>query len=166
MYLFSIRNNFLWNMRMSLRTISRCPGIICTWSIVIRFPGNIALYFILCLELLIKCKQNHNTTKTQAGFMSFIIFMVCRWLRNTIAVRRRFKNAYALVNMTALKPSFLKTLHTIQCMGKIFWVTFQRVPWNSTQNILPIHPNGTFEISHKIFFPCNERYNFYTMLNI
>ena len=51
----------------------------------------------------------------------------------------RFKNTYELLNLRALKISKLHKNHIFQCMGKIFCVEFQRVPLNSTQNILPIH---------------------------
>ena len=40
----------------------------------------------------------------------------------------RFKNAYELLNLRALKMSKLHKNHIFQCMGKIFCVEFQRVP--------------------------------------
>ena len=40
----------------------------------------------------------------------------------------RFKNAYELLNLRALKISMLYESHIFQCMGKIFCVEFQRVP--------------------------------------
>ena len=40
----------------------------------------------------------------------------------------RFKNAYELLNLRALKISMLYKSHIFQCMGKIFCVEFQRVP--------------------------------------
>ena len=40
----------------------------------------------------------------------------------------RFKNAYELLNLRALKISMLYKNHNFQCMGKIFCVEFQRVP--------------------------------------
>ena len=40
----------------------------------------------------------------------------------------RFKNAYELLNLRALKISILYKIHIFQCMGKIFCVEFQRVP--------------------------------------
>ena len=40
----------------------------------------------------------------------------------------RFKNAYELLNLRALKISMLYRSHIFQCMGKIFCVEFQRVP--------------------------------------
>ena len=51
----------------------------------------------------------------------------------------RFKKAYELLNLRALKFSPLNKIHIFECMGKIFCVEFQRYPLNSTQNILPIH---------------------------
>ena len=50
----------------------------------------------------------------------------------------RFKNAYELLNLRALKISMLYKNHIFQCIGKIFCVEFQKYLWNSTQNILPI----------------------------
>ena len=38
----------------------------------------------------------------------------------------RFKNAYELLNLRALKISMLYKNRTFQCMGKIFCVEFQR----------------------------------------
>ena len=40
----------------------------------------------------------------------------------------RFKNAYELLNLRALKILMLFISHIFQCMGKIFCVEFQRVP--------------------------------------
>ena len=40
----------------------------------------------------------------------------------------RFKNAYKLINLRAVKFSLLNKLYIFQCMGKIFCVEFQRVP--------------------------------------
>ena len=40
----------------------------------------------------------------------------------------RFKNAYELLNLRALKISMLYKNHISQCMDKIFCVEFQRVP--------------------------------------
>ena len=46
----------------------------------------------------------------------------CRWSGG------RFKNAYELLNLRALRISMLYKSHIFQCMGKIFCVEFQRVP--------------------------------------
>ena len=40
----------------------------------------------------------------------------------------RFRNAYELLNLRALKISMLYKIHIFQRMGKIFCVEFQRVP--------------------------------------
>ena len=40
----------------------------------------------------------------------------------------RFKNAYELLNLRALKISMLYKNHIFQCMSMIFCVEFQRVP--------------------------------------
>ena len=39
-----------------------------------------------------------------------------------------FKNAYKLLNLRALKISILYKNHIFQCMGKIFYAEFQRLP--------------------------------------
>ena len=40
----------------------------------------------------------------------------------------RFKDAYELLNLKALRYSSANTIHTFQCMGKLICVEFQRVP--------------------------------------
>ena len=47
---------------------------------------------------------------------------------NPSGVWGRLKNAYELLNLTALKISMLYKNHIFQCMGKIFCVEFQKVP--------------------------------------
>ena len=42
--------------------------------------------------------------------------------------RGRFKNTYELLNLRALKFSPVNKTRIFQCMGKIFWVEFQRYP--------------------------------------
>ena len=56
----------------------------------------------------------------------------------------RFKNTYELLNLRALKFSYVNKIHIFQCMGKIFCVEFQ--------------------IPHKISYPYIERYDFYAIL--
>ena len=40
----------------------------------------------------------------------------------------RFKNTYELLNLRALKFSYVNRIHICQCMGEIFCVEFQRYP--------------------------------------
>ena len=40
----------------------------------------------------------------------------------------RFKNTYELLNLRALKFSYVNKIRIFQCMGKIFCVEFQRYP--------------------------------------
>ena len=56
----------------------------------------------------------------------------------------RFKNAYELLNLRALKISILYKSHMFQCMGKIFCGI----------------SNGTFEIPHKVSYPYIEDVDF------
>ena len=61
---------------------------------------------------------------------------ICKELRNAVllgyrydgAPGGRFKNAYELLNLRALKIPMLYKNRIFQCMGKIFCVEFQRVP--------------------------------------
>ena len=55
---------------------------------------------------------------------------IAKSCNNTTAVPRpggRFKKAYELLNLKALKISPVNKIHIFQCMGKIFCVEFQRV---------------------------------------
>ena len=47
---------------------------------------------------------------------------------NSLRTGGRFKKAYELLNLRALKISMLYKNHIFQCMGKIFCVEFQRYP--------------------------------------
>ena len=58
----------------------------------------------------------------------------------------RFKNAYELLNLRALKIAILFKKYIFQCMGKIFLCGISK---------------GTFEIPHKISYPYIERGGFY-----
>ena len=60
-----------------------------------------------------------------------------------------FKNTYELLNLRALKFSPVNKIHIFQCIGKVFCVEFQKVP---------------FEIPHNISYQYNERYDFHTTL--
>ena len=51
-------------------------------------------------------------------------------------IRGRFKNAYELLNLRALKISMLYKNHIFQYMGMIFCVEFQRVPSKLHRNYL------------------------------
>ena len=68
-----------------------------------------------------------------ATFANYIVLVACH------ITGGRFKKTYELLNLRALKISPVNKIHIFQCMGKIFCAEFQRYPWNSTQNILPIH---------------------------
>ena len=45
-----------------------------------------------------------------------------------LAAGGRFKNAYELLTLRALKFSHVNKIHIFQCMGKIFCMEFQRYP--------------------------------------
>ena len=53
---------------------------------------------------------------------------IYQWIRLSDRSGGRFKNAYELLNLRALKNSMLCKNHIFQRMGKIFCVEFQRVP--------------------------------------
>ena len=50
----------------------------------------------------------------------------------------RFKNAYELLNLRALKILMLYKNHIFQCMNKIFYVEFQRVPFKFCSKYLTL----------------------------
>ena len=62
---------------------------------------------------------------TYAGDHSPVIVLHIRWCWGPGG---RFKNAYELLNLRALKISMLYKNHIFQCMSMIFCVEFQRVP--------------------------------------
>ena len=59
-----------------------------------------------------------------------------------------FKHTYKLVNLGACKFSLVKKLHIFQCMGKIFWVEFQRKPLKFHTKYL------THTLNETIYFQC------------
>ena len=61
-----------------------------------------------------------------------IILYILIWIPGS----RHFKNTYELLNLRALKISSLCKKHTFQCMGKIFYVEFQREPLKFHTNYL------------------------------
>ena len=71
---------------------------------------------------MVKILQYTNGTPDDAISAAFWV-LVC--------VKRsggRFKNTYELLHLRALKFSPVNKIHIFQCMGKIFWVEFQRYP--------------------------------------
>ena len=60
----------------------------------------------------------------------------------------RFKKAYELLNLRALKFSPLNKIHIFQCMGKIFCVEFQRYPLKFHAKYLTHTLKGTIFIQH------------------
>ena len=53
---------------------------------------------------------------------------------------RRFKKAYELLDLRALKFSRVNKMHIFQFMGKLFYVEFQMEPFKfHTKYILPMH---------------------------
>ena len=60
----------------------------------------------------------------------------------------RFKKAYELLNLRALKFSPVNKMHIFQCMGKIFWVEFQRVPLKFHTKYLTHTLKDTIFIQH------------------
>ena len=50
------------------------------------------------------------------------------WLGHNECPGGRFKNNYELLNLRALKFSYVNKIPIFQCMGKIFCVEFQRYP--------------------------------------
>ena len=70
-------------------------------------------------------------------------------------VRGRFKNAYELLNLRALKISMLYKNHIFLCMGMIFCVEFQRVPLQFHTKYL-IHTLKDADFIHRWKFKSSE----------
>ena len=63
----------------------------------------------------------------------------------TLGPGGRFKNTYELLNLRALKFSYVNKIHIFQCMGKIFCVEFQRYPLKfHTKNLTHTLKDMTF----------------------
>ena len=58
----------------------------------------------------------------------FVWQMLYEWPSTKIGTGGRFKNAYELLNLRALKISMLYKNHIFQCMSMIFCVEFQGLP--------------------------------------
>ena len=67
---------------------------------------------------------------------------------NSLVPGGRFKKAYELLNLWALKFSPLNKIHIFQCMGKIFCVEFQRYPLKFHTKYLTHTLKGTIFIQH------------------
>ena len=82
------------------------------------------------------CIQHHkwetDFSKILIEFLSFLLiklhFEVSSEKCQPFSPGGRFKNAYELLNLRALKISMLHKNCIFQCMGKIFSVEFQRYP--------------------------------------
>ena len=77
--------------------------------------GSPFLFLSLCLSLEVSCDCGPSGAQVKI-------------LPSKRGPGGRFKNAYELLNLRALKMSMLHKNHIFQCMGKIFCVEFQRVP--------------------------------------
>ena len=74
----------------------------------------------------------HNTDNAKASHYKLSV-------QRIPLTRGRFKNAYLLLNLRALKMSMLCKNHIFQCMVRYFVWNFKGYLWNSTRNVLPIH---------------------------
>ena len=54
-----------------------------------------------------------------------LLWFVLLWLCD---LGGRFKNTYELLNLRAIKFSYVNKIHICQCMGNIFCVEFQMYP--------------------------------------
>ena len=100
------------------------------------------LYNVICAEMY---KQNWIAKQklwVQLGILT----------RNTIFILLdsggRFKNAYELLTLRALKISMFHKRFTFQCMGKIFCVEFQRYPLKFHTKYLTHTLKDTIFIQH------------------
>ena len=65
---------------------------------------------------------------TRGAWSSSDIWVKVCLEQSCLAPGGRFKNAYELLTLRALKFSHVNKIHIFQCMGKIFCMEFQRYP--------------------------------------
>ena len=100
------------------------PAVICVVSMSPQpIRTNSQRWHCSCASLL----WSHDSDGWRT-FQSHRWWSCCHPCVLSIAPGGRFNNAYELLNLRALKISMLYKSHIFQCMGKIFWVEFQRVP--------------------------------------
>ena len=75
--------------------------------------------------------------------------------------RGRFKNTYELANLGAHTLLLGNKLHIFQCVGKIFWVEFQREPLTFPANYLTHTLKETISIQYRKF-----RTQIYELVNV
>ena len=86
-----------------------------------RFTSSLVrhnFYNASLLQIILKEENNLNISQSTLCLMS--------WQHQEPG--GRFKNAYELLTLRALKFSYVNKIHIFQCMGKIFCVEFQRYP--------------------------------------
>ena len=128
-----------WNLPVTLQRASNVQSVSMpwrhqgsSWSSTISINSNDVVWWIKrCFEIIDIFADIHNVGSPLAGLQG-----------------RRFKNTYELLNLRALKFSPANKIYIFQCMGKIFFVEFQRYPLKF----------------HKMPYPYIERYHFYTTL--
>ena len=117
-----------------------CPFL--GWPMI--SPHNSQLYR-KCFHVLVSSHytKSHTSSMHASAWKSSFLGNICHLsqpskkdkrhgykpvLRNFLRSGGRFKNAYELLNLRALKISILHKNCIFQCMGKIFCVEFQRYP--------------------------------------
>ena len=116
-----LRRIFFWFMM-----VQKWLSSIMIFSTYLHIPPSILFtklfpqWFYYSIEIV--CMIHFNQPRTFYGDPVQLIKFGSQWPGG------RFKNAYELLNLRALKFSPANKMHIFQCMGKIFCVEFQRVP--------------------------------------
>ena len=71
-------------------------------------------------------KSHYLNINIEEDFQNLILFFVT--MQGDRIFRGHFNTAYELLNLRALKFSYVNKICIFQCMGKIFCAKFQRVP--------------------------------------
>ena len=123
------------SMVISTRCIIIIHCYICCGSTCLHLLLRIVNCFIF--NSLNAEQYDHHYVHISSDMFSYLQRKMLWWLRpmtfNFITNHLtysggRFKNTYELLNLRALKFSYVNKIHIFQCMGKIFCVEFERYP--------------------------------------
>ena len=143
----------------SLAFLSSCLGVLpwgyigslflvslfsrCCWLLLwVSLPGSLPCFPVYELVWFSSCWSGIWSARTL-----FLLVGYCLVL-SLVGPGGRFKKAYGLLNLRALKFSPLNKIHIFQCMGTIFCVEFQRYPLKFHTKYLTHTLKGTIFIQH------------------
>ena len=108
-----------------------CTGVVkvLSWAMDMIQQHNKSSYWLNFTKLFFP----YNNHRQYVQLLILSLTWESPYLGKTVFILRRgpggrFKNAYELLNLRALKISMLYKSHIFQCMSMIFCVEFQRVP--------------------------------------